>query len=184
MRNSQRWFSFAVSIKARSSRTLPRAQHSRNIITRNTIPARENYRRIFPGCTSTKPVRANAAGPCARPRCCLPVNSYIRAPVYRCVRDIRVGVCTRSRLKRFERKSQIRICAASRCEEDAGNATKGTEVIRFLLLLTLISAFGSDLDRKANGKLNERMLGKRADTCSESIDTNLDVQYLRIQKNN
>lgn len=175
MRNSQRRFSFTVSIKARSSRTPPRTQHSRNIITRNTIPARENYGGIFPGCTSTKPVRASAAGPCARPRCCLSVNSYVRASVYRCVRDIRG--CMRSRLKRFERESQIQICAASRYE-DAGNAAnaKGTEVIHFLLLLTLISAFSSDLDRKANGKSNEGMPGKRVDTCSGNTNTILSIQ--------
>jgi len=80
---------FLRRIDQRSSRTPLCAQRSRNIITRNTISARENYGGIFPWCTSTKLVWASAASLYVRPRCCLSVNPYIRVSVYRCVHDIR-----------------------------------------------------------------------------------------------
>lgn len=134
---------------------------------------------FFQGAPARKPYVRMLPVPCARPRCCLPVNSYIRAPVYRCVRDIRgcMHAVTFETLR--EEIADTNLRGAKRTQ-----GTPRTKVIRFLLLLTLISAFGSDLDRKANGKLNERMPGKRANTCSESTNTNLGVtwEYRKITK--
>lgn len=184
MRNSQRRFSFAVSIKARSSRTLPRAQHSRNIITRNTIPARENYggnfSRMHQHETRTCECRWSVCAPAMLFTC-----KFLRTRVRIQVRAWYTWVYARGYVWNASRgnRSAIRICASSRYE-DAGNAAnaKGIEVIRFLLLLTLISAFSSDLDRKANGKPNERMSGRRADMCTGSTNTNLDKQRESTEK--
>lgn len=89
---------------------------------------------------------------------------HTRARVYTSACVIYVRGCmhavTFETLREEIADTNLRCIAVRRRRE--GNAAKGTEVIRFLLLLRLISAFSSDLDRKADGKLGERMPGKRA----------------------
>lgn len=91
MRNSQRRFS-PRRIDQSGEFTNPAPRRSRNIITRNTIPARENYGEFFQGAPARN--RTCERVPLARVRCCrhrrvrccLPANSYVHAPPRVCTR--------------------------------------------------------------------------------------------------
>lgn len=156
MRNSQRRFSSAARIDQSKKFTDPAAcslararARAHGAAVTSLRETRYRHEKItgefFQGAPQHETRTCECRWPvCARPRCCLSVNSYVHA----CVRAI-TWVCTRTR-SRLNRSSR----GDRRYESVRGGAVwrrgelfaRRTEVNRFL---TLISALSSDLDRKA-----------------------------------